>query len=106
MSSVLAYSTATPAKPAIVGAAEAMRNVAAAAKAAVRIEAGVKAHDRLYGSWICLCPCRRCVPTKSDCGGCVYLQCEREFVSHSSAATFYSSYGMGYDRRGGGPTYT
>lgn len=106
MSSVLAYSTSSPVPLGPVTAAAAMRQVAAAARAAARVAEGLVAHDRLYGTWICRCLCRRCRPTKDDCGGCVAGGCEREFVSHESAARFYGSYGLGYDRRVGGPTWS
>ena len=106
MSTRVAYSTSTPTTLTTSGASHplsassVMRNIAAASAAATRRAEGLRRHDRAYGTWICTCPCSRCRPTKSDCGGCA-TGCEREFVSHRRAADFYASYGLGYDRAHG-----
>lgn len=93
MASSLVYTSARP------SAATIMRDIAARTAAQRRTERGMAAHDPEYGMWVCKCPCRRCIPSKSDCGGCIYDGCDLVFLSHEDAARFYAIYHVRYNPR-------
>lgn len=109
MNSTIAYTTSTPVAEVPVAApspAAAMRRVAAATAAAKRIADGLARRDPLYGTWICLCLCRRCIPTKDDCGGCLYGEAHQlQFVTHARAREFYAGWGFDYDPKRGCQTW-
>lgn len=91
--STVVYTSARP------SAAQIMRDIAARTAAAKRTAEGIARKDPAYGLEVCTCLCRRCVPTKADCGGCVAGGCRVEFLTHEQAALFYGSFGIQYDAR-------
>jgi hypothetical protein len=76
-----------------------MRDIAAHTAAQRRVQEGVVRNDPAYGISVCLCSCRRCIPTKDDCGSCIYGDCVRAFLSHTEAAAHFASFGIVYNTR-------
>lgn len=101
--SALVYSSSSPrprATPSRPSAAAAMRDIAARSAAQRRIAEGIAREDPAYGVRVCMCPCRRCIPSKDDCGSCLYgAGCQLTFLSHDRAASFYAAYGLRYSPR-------
>ena len=93
MPSTVVYTSVRPT------AAQIMRDIAARTAAQRRTAEGMARKDPAYGMNVCTCVCRRCIPYKNDCGGCVAGGCTVRFMSHEDASSYFASFGVDYDAR-------